>query len=448
VAKPLNFHKLFRLSGTINEEWDDQEKENAAAEGREPLDEPSYTFFGQFARYLLSFYSAIDLISIIPTYVTLGGGHSSTQGLSSLRVLRLLRAIKVMKISIRGRMMVSLLSRTMKSSQEAFAILLFYLSLVVIFFASIIYAVESGEYTVNDDYPGGAYLRPNGYGGITNTPFRSIPTAMYYMIVTLTTVGYGDMFPTTIPGRALASLCCILGVLSLSLPISVISNNFTMEYQRYLQKKEEYYAVEKAKKVKVKRALENMRRKRASGVSVTHEHEGGRDSIVSMNDDSQEHEHDDHIPFSDVKRMSSRKLVDDHGDSGKSNDSSHDKTDTNDTSPLSIDQSDAMHKVNSKRNLAALKGKDKSFSRSISKLTILERILAMSDDSVNSLDLESLQALFHELRDSAQQLHYHNMKISSLASDLGSLADKLQRKSIFLPIADEAYDHDDTATHA
>ena len=137
----------------------------------------------------------MDLISILPTYISLAAeGSNASSGLSALRVLRLLRVLRVMRISVRGRMIVDLLTRTMKSSQEAFAILLFYLGLMVIFFASVIYAVEGGTYTVNDEYPGGAYLRPNGVGGTAVTPFDNIPTTIYYMIVTFTTVGYGELF--------------------------------------------------------------------------------------------------------------------------------------------------------------------------------------------------------------------------------------------------------------
>lgn len=145
-----------------------------------------------YLRYLFTFFTIVDLISIMPTYISLAlKGPNAASGLSALRVLRLLRVLRVMRISVRGRMIVDLLSRTLKSSQEAFAILLFYLGLMVVFFASAIYAVESGTYTINDDYPGGAYLRPNGFGGESQTPFDSIPTTIYYMIVTFTTVGYG-----------------------------------------------------------------------------------------------------------------------------------------------------------------------------------------------------------------------------------------------------------------
>lgn len=73
------------------------------------------------------------------------------------------------------------------------------------------YALEEGVYTVNEDYPGGHYLRPNGYGGQTLSPFDSIPSSLYYMIVTITTVGYGEfisLMTSLIVSNLLRSLIC------------------------------------------------------------------------------------------------------------------------------------------------------------------------------------------------------------------------------------------------
>jgi len=197
VVYNVNALHLHRLSGTISENWDAEEKERAAAQNRDPLDEPYYPFYEQILRYWLTMFTAIDLLSIIPTYVTLAVGSSEASALEALRVLRLLRVLRVMKISVRGRMIIELLSRTMTASQEAFMILLFYLGLMVIFFASAVYAVEVGDYEVTGEYRNGTYLRPDGFGGKEPTPFDSIPTTIYYMIVTFTTVGYGKKEPSS-----------------------------------------------------------------------------------------------------------------------------------------------------------------------------------------------------------------------------------------------------------
>lgn len=103
----------------------------------------------------------------------------------------MIRILRTLRMTVQSRMVVDLIHRTLYRSKEAFAILLFYLALIVLFFAGTIYAVERGAYTINESYPNGAYLRPDGYGGRAESNVESIPTAIYYIIVTICTVGYG-----------------------------------------------------------------------------------------------------------------------------------------------------------------------------------------------------------------------------------------------------------------
>lgn len=69
------------------------------------------------------------------------------------------------------------------------------------------------------------------------TPFRSIPVALWWVFTTSTTVGYGDMAPTSHVGRAVGVLCFYIGIIFLALPIGVLSSNFETAYARYLQRK-------------------------------------------------------------------------------------------------------------------------------------------------------------------------------------------------------------------
>jgi hypothetical protein len=229
-----------RLSGVVPWFWDDLEKETAERENRPVRLEPHFPPYEIFIRYLLSFQGLVDLISVIPTYIYLANARLSTTSTTILRILRLLRVIRTIRINTHGRMVVDLLARTAHSSREAMFILGFYFMLLVIFFASVIYAVENGEFTVNEHYPTGKFLRPDGYGGKAESPFDSIPTSIYYMIVTMTSVGYGDLSPTSITGRAIASICCLLGLFLTALPISIISTNFSEEYKKFLIKREKY----------------------------------------------------------------------------------------------------------------------------------------------------------------------------------------------------------------
>jgi len=65
-----------------------------------------------------------------------------------------------------------------------------------------------------------------------DTKFRSIPDAFWWAIVTMTTVGYGDMFPTTFAGKLIGSVCALCGILCLALPVPVIVSNFMYFYRR------------------------------------------------------------------------------------------------------------------------------------------------------------------------------------------------------------------------
>ena len=107
----------------------------------------------------------------------------------------------------------------------------FFILLGIIFFGTILYLFEQGEFQVTNEYPQGAYMRPNQYGGgIKPTPYTSIPTSMYWAVVTSVTVGYGDLYPNSIGGRVFAVICMYFGVILMALPITVIGSNFNREY--------------------------------------------------------------------------------------------------------------------------------------------------------------------------------------------------------------------------
>ena len=216
-------------------------------------DEPEMTRVQQFLTYLFSFHSIVDIISITPTYVALALHESSSIHLSFMRILKLMRMLRVLRINMQGRTTIEMLGRTMHRSREAISLLLFYLILVVLLFASLMYAFEEGVFEVTSSYPSGAFLRPNGYGGKAESPFDSIPTAIYYVFITITTVGYGDISPTTMVGRAVSSVIAIVGVFVIALPVSVIGSNFSEEYKKHLERLEENVVINEAKKMLAKR---------------------------------------------------------------------------------------------------------------------------------------------------------------------------------------------------
>jgi voltage-gated potassium channel len=149
-------------------------------------------------RYITSFYGIIDLLAIIPTYLGLivAGG----QGLIVIRAIRLLRVFRILKLTRYTRAGRFLVVAMVRSREKIFIFLFFVLTLVVIF-GTIMYIVEGPEHG-----------------------FTSIPTSIYWAIVTLTTVGYGDISPSTGFGQFLASLIMITGYAIIAVPTGIVTS--------------------------------------------------------------------------------------------------------------------------------------------------------------------------------------------------------------------------------
>jgi len=103
------------------------------------------------------------------------------------------------------------------------------------------YYAEIGTFSVDDEFigsfPSGTFVRKDRqYNGYEVTPFQSIPYGFWFVCVTMTTVGYGDIFPTTITGKTLGVLTFYVGIVFLALPIGILSSNFELVYDRYCAK--------------------------------------------------------------------------------------------------------------------------------------------------------------------------------------------------------------------
>lgn len=158
----------------------------------------------------------IDLTAILPYFVTLGfevaktKGATPTMSLTIIRIMRLVRVFRIFKLSRHSKGL-QILGQTLRASMRELGLLIFFLFIGVILFSSAIYFAE------ND---------------CAETPFISIPNAFWWAVVTMTTVGYGDMYPETVGGKLVGSMCAIAGVLTLSLPVPVIVSNFSYFYHR------------------------------------------------------------------------------------------------------------------------------------------------------------------------------------------------------------------------
>lgn len=168
----------------------------------------------------------IDLLAILPYFITLGTeladdgadqGRASNQAMSLavLRVIRLVRVFRIFKLSRHSKGL-QILGQTIRASMRELGLLIFFLFICVVLFSSAIYFAETPE------TPG-------------ESRFTSIPDAFWWAVVTMTTVGYGDMFPVSAWGKLVGSLCAIAGVLTIALPVPVIVSNFNYFYNREME---------------------------------------------------------------------------------------------------------------------------------------------------------------------------------------------------------------------
>ncbi len=148
-------------------------------------------------KYATSFFGIIDLLAVLPTYLSLL--IPGSQYLLVIRILRVLRVFRVLKLA-RFLGESEMLIRALRASRRKIAIFLFTVLTLVVVLGSLMYVIESRE---------------NG--------FTSIPRSIYWAIVTLTTVGYGDIHPKTGLGQALAAVIMILGYGLIAVPTGIIT---------------------------------------------------------------------------------------------------------------------------------------------------------------------------------------------------------------------------------
>lgn len=152
--------------------------------------------------YALSFFGIIDLLSIIPTYLSLV--IVGSQYLLILRIFRLLRVFRVLKL-VRYLRSAQVLVDSMRASKEKVIVFLGAVVILATMLGTIMYMIEGGQ---------------NG--------FNSIPRSIYWAIVTLTTVGYGDISPVTALGQFVAAIVMILGYSIIAVPTGIVGAEMAM----------------------------------------------------------------------------------------------------------------------------------------------------------------------------------------------------------------------------
>lgn len=180
----------------------------------------------------------VDLLAIIPFYVRLALGGGAVGVVRVLRLARICRVFKLAKL-YPG---VGIFGDVMVMSGKPLFILFFFNVIIVLIFSSLIYFAEGQSFSVAPEFtqaafPTGVYVRKDKFlEKDVVSPFASIPYSVWWVCVTLTTVGYGDYAPTTVIGKVIGVACFYTGVLFLALPISILGNNFEVVYNRHLDK--------------------------------------------------------------------------------------------------------------------------------------------------------------------------------------------------------------------
>lgn len=161
---------------------------------------------GRPLRYAFSFFGVVDLLAVLPTYLSIF--IPGSQSLLTIRMLRLLRIFRVFKLSAylsEARVLTSAL----RASGRKISVFLLAVITVVVIIGSLMYVIEGEQ---------------NG--------FTDIPTSIYWAIVTLTTVGYGDLSPQLPLGKALASLVMILGYGIIAVPTGIVTVEMSQAARR------------------------------------------------------------------------------------------------------------------------------------------------------------------------------------------------------------------------
>ncbi|RXA21850.1 ion transporter [Methanosarcina sp. MSH10X1] len=165
---------------------------------------------GRPIRYATSFFGIIDLIAILPTYFSLiFPGSEYLLVIRSLRLLRIFRVLKLVKYLGEA----DLLIRALRASRRKITLFLFTVLNLVVILGSLMYVIEGGE-----------------------SGFTSIPKSIYWAIITLTTVGYGDIVPETNLGQAMASIVMIIGYSIIAVPTGIVTSEIARARTYYRER--------------------------------------------------------------------------------------------------------------------------------------------------------------------------------------------------------------------
>ena len=164
-------------------------------------------------RFIFSFVNIVDFIATMSFYMDLALLILDMQEEGFAEYLAIIRIMRILQLSklTRHSMGVKILIQTFRASAQELMLLVFFLGLGIVLFASLVYYAERIQENPTND-------------------FGSIPEGLWWALVTMTTVGYGDLVPKTGLGMLVGAICALGGVITVALPVPVIVSNFEMYY--------------------------------------------------------------------------------------------------------------------------------------------------------------------------------------------------------------------------
>ncbi|KAH9889956.1 voltage-gated potassium channel [Cubamyces lactineus] len=201
------------------------------------------TSWTRFFKWVVSFFGIIDLLGILPYYIeiALQQDTSTLFRFTILRTFRLLRVFRPFRYNNTILLTIEVMYLSFRRSQHALLALSFFVVMVLVVFSTLLYFAERGTW----DETLGTFLNSDG----DPSQFASIPAAGWFVLVTITTVGYGEITPRSFLGRLITLPLLVFGLLLIALPTFVLGREFSLVWELMEENQKTYEAEDDAEAI-------------------------------------------------------------------------------------------------------------------------------------------------------------------------------------------------------